>query len=389
MPVRKLTKNAVSSLRPGVTIWDTDVRGFGARRRKGATTFVLKTRARGRQTFLSIGRFGSPWTVEMARKEALRLLGDIASGGDPSASKRHDRRAPTLTEFAERYVSEYAAAHKKARTIEEDVRMLRLHILPALGTLKIGNVTRTDIARFHSGRRHHPTNANRCLALLSHIMTIAERWGERTDGSNPCKHVERYPEGKRERFLTPDELRRLGDTLLSVEKTAHPSAVAAIRLLIFTGGRLSEVLGLKWDWIDFARGIARLPDSKTGAKNLTLPMPALEVLANLPRLANNPFVLPGERRGAQFAGIQKAWQRIRKIAGLSNVRIHDLRHAFASVAVQSDESLYLVGRVLGHQQIATTQRYAHLAPAALRAVADRTAERLSEMMRGLSTQEKK
>jgi integrase len=158
-------------------------------------------------------------------------------------------------------------------------------------------------------------------------------------------------------------------------------AIAAFRLLIFTGARLNEILSLRWDWIDVAQGTARLPDSKTGAKNLYLPPGAVAVLETLPRMAGNPHVLPGERVGAHFVGIQKPWQRVRALAGLPDLRLHDLRHAFASVAVASGDSLFIVGKILGHRQASTTERYAHLAPDPAKTVADRTAARLADLLR--------
>jgi integrase len=157
-------------------------------------------------------------------------------------------------------------------------------------------------------------------------------------------------------------------------------AIAAFRLIIFSGARLSEILTLQWAWIDVLQGIARLPDSKSGAKNLYLPPGALAVLAALPRMAGNPYVLPGDRAGAHFIGIQKPWQRVRQLAALPGLRIHDMRHAFASLAVASGDSLFIVGKILGHRQSSTTERYAHLAPDPASAVATRTAERLANLM---------
>ncbi len=159
-------------------------------------------------------------------------------------------------------------------------------------------------------------------------------------------------------------------------------AIAAYRLLIFTGARLSEILTLRLDWIDAAAGVARLPDSKTGPKNLYLPPGALAVLESLPRMSGNPYVLPGDRAGAPFVDIQKPWQRVRALAGLPDLRIHDLRHAFASAAVAAGDSLFIVGKLLGHRQASTTERYAHLAPDPAKAVADRTAERLRKLLPG-------
>jgi integrase len=379
MGVRRLTKAAVEALPSGGTLWDQDVRGFGARRRQRDITFVLKTRIGGRQVFLTIGRFGAPWTVELARKEAQRLLGEVAAGRDPGQARRAPA-APRLADFASRYLSDHAIPHKKPRTVEEDTRMLRLHILPALGQLTLKDLTKADIVRFHTTRKAHPTNANRCLALLSHMLSVAEQWGERPEGSNPCHQIDRYPERKRERFLNADELRRLGQALEAADGQVHPSALAAIRLLVLTGARLTEILDLRWEWIDFDRGIARLPDSKSGAKNLYLPGSALHLLRSLPRIQGNPHVLPGDRPGARLIGIQKMWQRLRREAGLENVRLHDLRHSFASMGAGAGLGLPIIGALLGHSQAATTQRYAHLAADPLRQASNLIGSELAKAM---------
>jgi integrase len=191
------------------------------------------------------------------------------------------------------------------------------------------------------------------------MFTLAERWGLRPDGSNPCRHVEKFAEKKRERMLSADELTRLGDALASYD--GSPYVVAAVKLMVFTGARLGEVLGLLWEWIDFERGEARLPDSKTGAKTLHLPPPALAVLAGLPRIDSNPHVIVGAKEGAALVNLEKPWRAIRAVAGLGDVRLHDLRHAFASVAASSGMGLPIIGKMLGHTQAATTARNAHLA----------------------------
>jgi len=390
----KITKRTVDATNPSekdVFLWDTDLKGFGLKvSSAGSKIYLIQYRLGGRgartQRY-TIGRHGSPWTPDKAREEAERLLGRVANEVDPTKEKkaklaahRADAQAPTLAEFAARYIDEYARPYKKRRTVEEDERNLRLHINPALGTLKLKNVTPAHIAKFHAGRRNAPTNANRCRALLSHLFRMAEIWGERPPGSNPCRYVEKFGERQRERFLSADELARLGEALKHAEGKEPPSAIAAIRILILTGCRLSEILSLRWEWIDFERGCLLLPDSKTGAKNVPLGAPALRALAEMLHQEDSPFVLPAERGDGHFVGIQKPWQRIRAEAGLNDVRIHDLRHSFASIAVSGGDSLFLVGKVLGHRQSRTTERYAHLKDDPLRAVANRTSERIAAIM---------
>jgi integrase len=399
MPTKRITAAAVDAMAPGTVLWDAEVRGFGVRYRARDRIYLIKTRIKGRQRILTIGRNGrGAWGPETARREAIRLLGLIRAGKDPASERDQAKSAPELSAFSARYIVEYGRPHKKERSVIEDERMLKLHILPALGGLKVADIGKAEVARFHASLREKPVAANRALALLSAMLGWAESVGERPDGTNPCRHIDRYPEKPRERLLSATELARLGDaldragqpwtnackaawrlecqaqaTLLAPadpirwvdarvprRETAEDwRAVAAIRLLIFTDGRLNEILSLRWAWIDVAQGVARLPDSKTGAKNLYLPPGALAILEGLPRLAGNPHVLPGDRPGAAFVGIQKPWQRIRALAGLPDLRIHDLRHSFASVAVAGGDSLFIVGKILGHRQASTTERYAH------------------------------
>lgn len=385
MTAKRITAEVVEGLAPGAQVFDVEVRGFGVRHQGGSPAYFVKTRIKGRQRVLTIGRHGAgAWSAERARREAIRLLGLIRDGRDIASERDAERVAPTLDGFAARYMAEYAERQKKPRTLVEDRRLLAVHILPALGKRKLRDIDKADVARFHSSKHASPVAANRALALLSAIMGWAERIGERPDGTNPCRHVQRFPEKARERFLAADELARIGDALAGAEAKglADWRAVACIRLLLLTGARLSEILTLQWGWLDLEAGTARLPDSKTGAKTLYLPAPALEVLAALPREAANPHVLPGERAGAPFVGIQKPWQRVRQAAGLPDVHLHDLRHSFASVGVAAGDSLFIVGKLLGHKQASTTERYAHLAPDPALAAANRTGERIAAMLGG-------
>jgi integrase len=381
MATRRITAAAVEMLQPGQAIWDSEVKGFGVRRQAATPHYCLKARIKGRQVLYSIGRHGRGyWGPESARREAIRLLGLIRDGQDPAAERRAERATPTFEAFARRYMSEYAGKRKKPRSVAEDLRNLERHVLPAIGRHKLNDINRQAVARLHARMGETPIAANRVLALLSAIMNWAEKVGERPDNSNPCKHLDKYPEKARERYLNGEELARLGDVLATT--ITDWRAVAIVRLLLLTGGRLSEVQTLQWDYIDLATGIARLPDSKTGAKNLFLSAPALEILAGLPRVEGNPHVVPGDKPGAPFVGIQKAWQRLRAEAGLPDVRLHDLRHSFASAAVSAGDSLFITGKLLGHKQAITTQRYAHLAADPAKAVADRTGNRIAAMMQG-------
>jgi integrase len=233
--------------------------------------------------------------------------------------------------------------------------------------------------------RDTPGAANRTLALLSKMLNLAEKWELRPDGSNPCRHVDKYPERKMERFLSVDELGRLGAVLAEAERTATelPSVIAAVRLLMFTGARFGEILNLEWSHVDFERSCLRLPESKTGAKVIHLNAPALEVLNGIER-DGSPWVIAGRDPDKPLVNLRKPWHRIRAKAGLEGVRLHDLRHSFASVGAAGGLSLPMIGALLGHTQAATTQRYAHLAADPLKQAADMIGERIRAATNGKS-----
>jgi integrase len=385
----KITKRAVDALSASgeeITLWDSELKGFGVRARSGGTkTYIVRYRpgAGGRGAplrTLTIGRHGSPWTPDTARGEAKYLLGLVEDGADPAADHSARRAAPTVAELCERFLTEHVDTKLKARTAHEYRQLAERLILPALGKRKAADVTRHEIARLHHDLRARPYQANRTLAFLSKMFNLAEAWGIRPDGSNPCRHVGKFREHARERMLSADELSRLGSSLVAYD--GSPYAVIAVKLLVFTGARLSEVLGLKWEWIDFERSEARLPDSKTGAKILHLPPPALATLAETSRIEGNPFVIVGAKAGGRLINLEKPWRAIRARAGLEDVRLHDLRHAFASIAASSGMGLPIIGKILGHTQPATTARYAHLAADPVKAAAASVAGKIESAMSG-------
>ena len=379
----KLTKRAVEGIVPSdrdVIVWDTGLHGFGCKvTPKGRRSYLLYYRTvEGQQRKPALGTHGAI-TCEQAREIARAMLAEVAVGGDPQAKERAKRSAPTVAELADRFLREHAATKKRSSSARMDNANLRLHVLPALGRLKVQDVSRADIAQLHHGMRSIPGAANRVLALLSKMFNLAELWGLKPDHTNPCRHIERYAERKMERFLSAEELARLGSALTRAERDSAelPSAIAAIRLLAFTGARAGEILGLRWEHIDLQGGCLRLPTSKTGRRVIHLNGPALEVLAEIAVWrTDNPWVIKGAKQGRPLVNIRKPWHRMRKAAGLQDVRLHDLRHSFASVAVAGGLSLPMIGALLGHTQPATTARYAHLAADPLRAAAELIGARL-------------
>ena len=262
-----------------------------------------------------------------------------------------------MADLGRRFLEEYVPIHCKPSTQGEYRRSVELFIDPAIGEMRIAGVERKDIAKLHFDLRDKPYQANRTLGVLSKMFSLAEIWGLRPDGSNPCRHVKRYKESKRERFLSPGETERLGEVLAEAE-SEMPSAVAAFRLLLLTGCRLSEIQFLRWEYV--RDDCIELPDAKTGGRVVPLGPEARAVLAALPREDDNPWVIRGRLLGSHITDLQRPWRRIRARAGLEDVRIHDLRHSYASRALALGESLTMIGKLLGHTQVQTTARYAHL-----------------------------
>ena len=398
---RRITLRVVEAIGIGETIWDSEVRGFGVRRQSEKRVYALKTRVAGKQRWFTIGEHGAPWTPDTARREVQRLWGLIRAGVDPASVRLAGKNQTTMAELCRRYIEEHARQHKKPSSTHMDEMNIGNHVLPLLGRKIVAEISRTDIDTFKRAVREGKTSrafgdngsrgnavvrggpgvANRCLALLSKMFNLAERWGVRPDGTNPVRHVERYREETKERFLSPEELGRLGEAIRTADaEGANAFAMAAVRLLIFTGARLGEILHLRWEDVDLENAVLMLPDSKTGRKRVYLNPPALDVLKALPRVAGNPFVIVGRRRHARLVNLQKPWGRVRQRAGLSDVRIHDLRHSFASVAVASGLTLPFIGKLLGHTKSATTERYAHLADDPLRSANDLVGERVSALL---------
>jgi integrase len=381
----KLTKRTVDAIEPQPTeffIWDESIPGFGLRvMPSGRKSFVVQYRAGRRPRRMSLGP-STVLTCDQARTRAITIIAAVKNGEDPAADRAAKRNAATVSDLAERFDKEHIAVRLKASTAKEYRGNLRRFILPALGRLPVPEITRADVAKFHHDLRHIPYQANRCLEVVSKMFVLAEMWGLRPDGSNPRKHIRKYPEEKRERFLSAAELRRIGEVLreMESERVELPSAILAARLLILTGCRLGEIMTLKWDYVDFDECALRLPDSKTGKKVVHVGAPAVEYLHDAQRINGNPWVINGTLAGKPLSDLQPFWQRVRARAGVKDVRIHDLRHTFASTAVASGQGLPMIGKLLGHTQVQTTARYAHLAADPVRSAAHSVATSLREAL---------
>jgi integrase len=379
----KLTKRSVEAYRPTKTdyfVWDDEIKGFGVRiLASGNRTYQAQYRKGGRTRRISLGRHGNI-TTEQARLKAREVMGLVARGQNPAEEVAQHRRAPSVGALCERFFETHVLENCKPTTQAEYRRAINKFIKPAIGAFRVVDVERKDIAELHHKGRTTPYQANRTLGVLSKMFNLAEVWGLRPDGSNPCRHVPKYREKKRERFLSQVELQRLGQVLTEVqaEGSETPFIVAAFRLLILTGCRLGEIQTLKWEYITPRH--MELPDTKTGARRIPLPQAARDVLDALPHYAGNPYVIAGKLEGRFATDFQHPWRRIRDRAGLPDVRIHDLRHTYASMAVSSGMPIQMVGRLLGHSQLQTTMRYAHLADDPVLEAAQQNADQLSALI---------
>ncbi|CAL4869982.1 Tyrosine recombinase XerC (plasmid) [Asticcacaulis sp. MM231] len=382
----KLTKRAVESASiqdKTYCLWDDELRGFGLRIwPTGHKVYLVKCRVKGRQRFITLGPHG-PVSPEQARSRAYNILSEAKKGRDPAFELDQMRKSPTVKALCERFMRDHVAVRCKPRTQAEYQRNVDLFIVPRIGSRKVTDIGRADIAELHGAFSHIPYQANRTLGVLSLLFNLAEVWNIRPDGSNPCLHVKKYPERKRARFLSVEEYKALGQALHEAEhgQTETASAINAIRLLMLTGCRLNEIMTLRWDDVYLADYELRLPDSKTGAKTVHIGQSVVDILVKIERINSNPYVITGKNERRPLTDLQHPWRRIRAAAGLPDVRIHDLRHSFASGALALGEGLPMIGKLLGHSQVQTTARYAHLANAPIKVAASRIADSISEALR--------
>jgi integrase len=386
MAAIRLTKRLVESHRSharDIILRDSEIKGFLCKiTPRGHRVYMLYYRTKdGQERRPKIGVHGEI-TCDQARKIAQQWKAEVAAGSDPSAHKSASRQAPTVSQLCDRYLEEHAKGRKKPSSLRNDAQMIIRFIKPDLGARKVASGTVEDISRLHQRLRNTPYQANRLLALLAKMFSLAEAWGLRSNGSNPTRHVGKFREQKRQRYLTNEELERLGEVLEEAERNEiePPQIIAAIRLLLLTGCRLNEILALRWDQIDWDRGQLRFEDTKTGAQFRTVGAAVIEHLAQLPWRQSSPYVIPGRITGSHLVNLSKAWRRIRERAELDDVRIHDLRHTHASAAAGLGLSLPMIGKLLGHSQPATTARYAHLADDPVSLAATSVAEHIGNLM---------
>ncbi len=373
-----LSNRAVAKLNvdKDTVFWDEELTGFGVRvYPTGSKVYIAQARGPGGPKRVAVGRHGVI-NAEEARKRAALIIARVKAGEEAVPEPLKPAGGPSVAELAARYLTEYVEVRCKPSTAAATRSVLEKHIVPVLGRLPLAAVERAQVAELHGRLHETPSIANAVVRTLSAMYRLACEWGIVPEGlSNPCRSLVKYPERKRERFLTDKEFVRLGEALDDVEARggATAPAVAAIRLLTLTGCRKSEILSLRWEDVALEVSELKLPDAKTGARAVLLPAQAVELLANLPREPCNPWVIPGRKPGTHLRNLDEAWKIIRERAGLEGVRLHDLRHSYASRALALGESLTMIGRLLGHRQIETTARYAHLARDSAQVAAERVA----------------
>lgn len=435
--------NSAKAQKCRYVLWDTAIHGFGVRVNADETkTYVLKYMRAGRQRWYTIGRHGAPWTPDQARKQAIKLLGRVHDGQDPAQCKVEERAsACRIEDLCRDYIEALAAGaiisrsgrSKRPSTVSTDRGRIERHIIPLLGTKVVKEVTRRDIEGFRDavaagktatsvktkprGRaivRGGQGTATRTLGLLGGIFSFAVSQGMRPD--NPVHGVRRFKDRPKQRYLSEGEIGRLAKACDDAERGWHefdqaynewlssgrpgpapacdpraenPYAVAAIRLLLLTGMRKGEALSLRWDWVAPQRSVFNLPDSKTSERTIPVGTEVIKLIGSIPRQLENPFIFCGQKRDAHLVGLPKVWLRLRAAADLHDVRLHDLRHTFASYGAAAGLSLFLLGRMLGHVLLGrmlghadtkTTARYAHLDDNPLISGANRIANGIAGLM---------
>jgi integrase len=381
--MRKLTEGEVYGLEidgRDRIVFDAGNSGFGVRiTPSGTKIFIAQARVGGRPRRVPIGRHPE-MTVAKARMLARDAVADLRAGRDPKAQREARAKAieagqTTVAQFAERWLEEHVANKLKARTAADYRSLVEKKIAPAIGHLLLNQVAKPDIIALHESMASTPRRANYVVRTIGALMSYAEETGLRPQNSNPCRRIRMYRERARERFMTEAEIGRAADAIATCERERKigPHAAAALRLALLTGARSGELTAIRWDHVDWGRRQIRLPDAdepgrKTGARTIYLSEAAVEVLRTVPRVG--PYVIAGAKPGEPYKNLSRAWIIVRGKAGLHDVRLHDVRHSYASVAAARGHSLPMIGKLLGHRVPATTARYAHIARDVVSAVSD-------------------
>ena len=362
--------------------WDDEISGFGCRvypsevTGKNRKSFIISYRSNGRKRLLTIGAYGV-FTLEQARSKARSHLGKVEDGQDPLEDRQRKAQGQTLQELAKAYMERHAKIYKK--TWRTDENRLKRYIIPEFGSLRVKAIRRNDIAILHQkiGKKT-PYEANRNLKLLSVIFNCAKEWGylEET-GKNPATGIKPFKEEERDRYVTPDELPKLAQ---AIDEEESIYVRACLWLYLLAGIRKSELLQTKWKDVSIKHQELRLPDTKSGKTHyVPLNGPAIAILQNLPRFEENPYLLPGRKKGCHLVNIDKAWRRIREKAGIVDVRLHDLRRTVGSWMAQAGSPLLLIGKVLGHKDVKTTKIYTHFAQDHVKEALETHGKRLMEI----------
>jgi integrase len=390
MATGKVSKRSVDAFGPGdkdAYLWDAVIKGFALKvTPPGTKTYLFEYKDRSRKTRrVTIGRHGVI-TADQAREKAGTLAAEVSLGGDPASAKTKHRAASTVSELADQWLSDHVEARRKAKTLSDYRGWLDRHILPRIGSMKVPDLEMHHVERVVRALSDHPTTANRVLAVISSMFTFAIR--QHLVRDNPARGIEKNQEKKRKRHLSPEELQRLGKILSTAEgRGDNQTGVDAIRFLLFTGMRRGEVETFRWSFVDWDKGRAHLPDSKTGEKIIPLGQASTDLLSLIRTRQSRAEVFDEEGfvflgKEGHLVGLPKMWRKWRSEAGLEDVRIHDLRHSYASMGASEGTPLFVIGGILGHKSTSSTDRYSHLQDDPARLAADSISTSISDALTG-------